>query len=87
MEIQGQDRQTNQLEITGDFMETNFTHSNKNISSGDFGKVDDAIVNDPRVKVKCVIKELDGQALFLKPSYKDINKNRHKIENEVKFLL
>ena len=42
---------------------------------------------DPRVTIDCVIKELDGKELFSKPHHKNIQKNRDKIFNEVKFLL
>ena len=45
-------------------------------------------MNDPRVKKSCIIKEIDGKnKLFKLKDYKDIKKNRDKIENEVKFLL
>ena len=74
-------------ETKGSFLQIEFAHSKENMHSGDFGTVDDAIVNSPRVPVQCIIKVLDGRELFKKPDYKDIKKNCQKIENEVKFLL
>ena len=57
------------------FLQNKFAHTFKNLHSGDFGIVDDAIVKGKRVTVDCIIKEINGQELFKKSDYKDIKKN------------